>query len=147
MATNLLKIASSPAVTAPDSAPIDQVARVMAEKSVGLVVLVDGGRQMTGVVTDRDLVTRAITRGLPHHTPVSEVMSREVASVTQHASTLDAARQMALHNTRRLPVIDDRGAVVGVLSVDDIYRAEGEVLEQIKRLIDPRRGDRTRPRA
>lgn len=146
MITDLLRIATKPAVTAPQSAPLSQVARVMAEHQTGSVVLVDDEHHLVGIVTDRDLVIRGTARGLDHDTKVSEVMTKEVASVLQHASTVDAVRQMANRNCRRLPVVDGHGAVLGVLSIDDVYRAEGEVLDQINRLLSAEHHDRVRGR-
>lgn len=144
MITDLIRIASSPAVTAPSDAPLSRVARTMSEHNVGCVVVVDDGGHLVGIVTDRDLAIRSLGRELGHEAHVSEVMTREVASVLANASTLDAARQMATRGCRRLPVLDDQGNVLGVLSLDDIYRAEGEVMEQINRVLGVERSSRGR---
>lgn len=135
MTTDLMQIASAPPVTCPESAPISQAARIMSEHAIGCVVVIDDQRTVTGVVTDRDLAVRAVGRELPPDTKVSEVMTREVVSVATHASTLDAGRQMAVRQCRRLPVVDENGAVVAVVSLDDIYKAEGAVIRELNEVI------------
>ena len=143
MATELSRIGTSPAVLCPAGAPITQAARAMNEHSIGFVVLVDDDHRLAGVVTDRDIVLRAVARELPLDTPVSQIATHEVASVIDTASTLDAARHMAVRNCRRLPVVDAHGQVTGVISIDDIYRKEGEVLEQIDRLLAAEEAERS----
>jgi signal-transduction protein with cAMP-binding, CBS, and nucleotidyltransferase domain len=137
--TALDEIGTSPAVICPHGTPISQVARAMSEHHVGCVILIDDDQCLTGIVTDRDLTIRAIANELPCDTPVSQVMTHEVASVLHHASLLDAARQMANRACRRLPVVDEHGKVRAVLSVDDVYREAGELLEQLEGILARRR--------
>lgn len=146
MIHDLLSIAGKPAVTCPDTAALSQVARLMSENSIGAVMVLDGDQHLAGVVTDRDLAVRGLGQELPAETPVREVMSHDVVSVHQAASSLDAVRQMANRDCRRLPILDDHGSVVGVVALDDIMRAEGAVTEQIHRLLGVERGERLRSR-
>ncbi|HMS88862.1 MAG TPA: CBS domain-containing protein [Acidimicrobiales bacterium] len=136
MITELLKIATIPAVTCPETAPISQASRAMAEHGVGCVVVVDADKHVTGMLTDRDIAVRAVGSGKGPKTAVSEVMSRSVVSVGSNASTLDAVRQMAARQCRRLPVVDETGGVLGVVSLDDLFRAEGEIVTEMNRLLD-----------
>lgn len=80
---------------------------------------------LCGVVTDRDLVVRAIAgRRNAHTTPVREVMSRDVAYCHTDDSITEAQRLMMAHSVRRLPVIERAShALVGVVSIDDIARS------------------------
>jgi signal-transduction protein with cAMP-binding, CBS, and nucleotidyltransferase domain len=136
MISDLLSIATVPAVTCPEDAPASQAARTMAEHAVGCVVVVNADKEVTGILTDRDIAVRVVGAAKAADTPVADVMSREVASVSSHASTLDAVRQMAVRQCRRLPVVDDRGGVLGLVSLDDLFRAEGEVVAEMNRLLD-----------
>lgn len=136
MITDLLSIATIPAVTCPEDAPVSQAARAMAEHAVGCVVVVNGDKDVTGILTDRDIAVRVVGADKGADTPVSDVMSREVASVASHASTLDAVRQMAVRQCRRLPVVNERGGVLGLLSLDDLFRAEGAVVAEMNRLLE-----------
>ena len=135
MPSELMKVASVPPVTCPESAPLSQAARTMSEHGIGCVVVIDDERTVTGILTDRDIAVRAVGREMAPDTKVSEVMTREGASVATHASTLDAVRQMATRQCRRLPVVDEQGAVLGVVSLDDIYKAEGAVISEMNDVI------------
>lgn len=142
MSKDLADIGSRPATICTDSTPVAQVARMMGEHSIGAVVVVNDESHLVGIVTDRDLALRIVGRELGPETPVSEAMTQEVATVLNTASSLDAARQMATRDCRRLPVVDAAGEVIAVLSLDDLYRAESAVLEQIDRVLAVERAPR-----
>ena len=135
MPSEVMKVASIPAITCPDSAPIDQAARAMSEHNIGCVIAVNEEREVTGILTDRDLALRAVARGLPAGTKVSEVMTNGVTTISTSASTLDAIRQMAVRQCRRLPVVDGTGRIAGVVSLDDVMKAEGAVIREINDII------------
>ena len=136
MITDLLSIATIPAVTCPEDAPVSQAARAMAEHAVGCVVVVNADKEVTGILTDRDITVRVVGAARDADTAVADVMSREVASLASNATTLDAVRQMAVRQCRRLPVVDERGGVLGLVSLDDLFRAEGEIVAEMNRLLD-----------
>ncbi len=136
MPVSLTEAGTCPAVLISESAPISQAARVMAENQIGCVVVIDDDRTMTGIVTDRDLVLRGLATDKGPDTPVSAVMSRDVVSVASHASSLDAARQMAVREVRRLPIVAEDGQILGVISIDDLFRAEGRVVMELQNLLD-----------
>jgi CBS domain-containing protein len=102
--------------------------------------VVDDEGRVAGVVTDRDIALRAVGRELSPDTEVGAIMSREVASVSLTADIGTAARQMATRACRRLPVVDDRGRVVAVVSADDLYRVGSEVLFELDRVLGRSRG-------
>jgi CBS domain-containing protein len=95
------------------------VATVMRDENVGSVPIVDGDG-LRGIVTDRDIVVRAIADGKdPALTKVVEVLTEEVEGVEADADVTDAADLMASRQIRRLPVVED-GQVVGMVSLGDI---------------------------
>ena len=98
------------------------VARLMREKEVGAVVVVDERGRPLGICTDRDLATRALAG--PHREPaalaVDQVMSRPVVTADEETLLFDLLRTMAERRIRRAPVVDDRKSVVGMVSMDDI---------------------------
>ncbi|GIP41880.1 CBS domain-containing protein [Paenibacillus sp. J45TS6] len=83
------------------------------------IVETEDHRKLVGVVTDRDLVLRGIASKNPGSTKVSEVMTADVHTVNSTASIDEAAKMMAAHQVRRLPVVDN-GELVGILSLGDI---------------------------
>jgi CBS domain-containing protein len=133
--TDLVEIGSAPAVTCSATASIAQAARVMAEHNVGSVVVVDDDGCVAGVITDRDIAVRAVSRELAPDTEVGSIMSNEVVSVGRTADLATAARQMATRGCRRLPVVDEEGRVVAVVSAEDLYRVGSEVLSELDRVL------------
>lgn len=121
-------------------ATITQAARVMLEHDVGSIVVVDPDGRPAGVVTDRDLALRAVAAGLPGSTPVTRVMTHDPVSVAADAALVDAARQMAVRECRRLPVVDrGSGRLVGVVTLDDLLLEAGDALDQVVRLLTAER--------
>ncbi|MEU4849128.1 CBS domain-containing protein [Streptomyces gilvosporeus] len=109
---------SAPAVAVPARTHLREAARRMDAYDVGCVLVTDGG-ELCGIVTDRDLAVRVLTRGLDAGTRVDEVMTRPVTTVAATDDIHVAYRAFRRSGVRRLPVLDGR-RVVGVLAVDDL---------------------------
>ncbi len=97
---------------------IVDAARIMRDSDIGDVVVMDDG-QVSGIVTDRDIVVRAIAEGRDADTPVRDVCTTGVETVDPSASVDDAVRTMEQHDIRRLPVVKN-GRPVGILSLGDL---------------------------
>ena len=92
-----------PRAVAPQT-PLTEVAKVMEAEDVGAVPLVEGDR-LVGIVTDRDIVVRAIAKGKdPRGMPASEVSSRELLTVSPDDDLSEALKVMAQYQVRRLAV-------------------------------------------
>lgn len=98
---------------------IADVAKLMEASGIGIVAVLDGD-QLTGVVTDRDLVRRGIARGYGADARVDSVMSAPVYTVDAAADVRDAYETFREHAIRRLVVVDG-GRFVGILSLDDLF--------------------------
>jgi CBS domain-containing protein len=99
------------------------VARMMREKNIGAVVVVDGKRRPIGICTDRDVATRAFLSPGKNAgaIPVDRIMTRPVVTVDQDTLLFDLLRLMAQKSIRRVPVVDPKTQVVqGLVSTDDI---------------------------
>jgi CBS domain-containing protein len=122
-------------VTAKPTDSIQAVAKIMAQVDTGAVPVFDAGK-VVGLVTDRDIVLRVVAEGGDLKGPISAVMSDHVQSCGPEDTIADAAGKMASHQLRRLVVTDDKGALVGILSLGDVAvdfgnKKVGEVLEEI----------------
>ncbi len=96
-----------------------EAARVMREADVGPVVVDDGG-QLAGILTDRDIVVRAVADGRdPQSTLVREACSANLVTLSPDQDIEEAARLMREHDVRRLPVVQD-GRPVGILAIGDL---------------------------
>jgi len=97
-----------------------EAARTMREQDIGDVVVADGP-SLAGMVTDRDLVVRAVAEGKdPEATTVGEVMTRELVTVRPEDTIQQAALLMRDRAVRRLLVCDDDQGLVGVVSIGDL---------------------------
>jgi CBS domain-containing protein len=130
------KIASRVVATANGSESILAVARRMAEYNVGCVVVVDGGAEPVGIITDRDIVTRVVaTEFDPSQTAISAIMTREVRSVYEATPIEQALALMGSAGTRRLMVTGSESKLVGIVSVDDVIELLVEEAESLGKLL------------
>jgi CBS domain-containing protein len=110
----------NPACCTPDT-PLDQVAMLMREHDCGEIPVIDPGEQPIGVVTDRDIVCRVVADGKnPMAYPAGICMSQPVATVPVDAPLGDVIATMELHQVRRVPVVDELGRCVGMISQADL---------------------------
>jgi CBS domain-containing protein len=99
-------------------------ARIMWDHEFGSVPVVDGENRAVGVITDRDIAMAAYLQGKPlHETVVATAMSKEVHVCRPEDNISAAERTMRERQVRRLPVVDARNRVVGLLSLNDLARA------------------------
>jgi CBS domain-containing protein len=101
------------------STTIAGAARTMRERDLGCL-LIGRDEQVFGIVTDRDLVVRALAQIDPTRGRVSDVMSTEVLSCFEDQPVENVAQVIATHGVRRLPVLDRRGRLTGVVSLSDV---------------------------
>jgi CBS domain-containing protein len=104
----------------PEGTMLDEAAQAMRDQGIGDVV-VTSGPTMVGVVTDRDIVIRAIAENLaPQHTTLGAITSRELIMVEQSATVEEAVQAMRERAVRRLLVCDSDRNAVGILSLSDV---------------------------
>ena len=113
---------SNPRTVSPNDS-IQVAARIMREEDTGVVPIVENGRPV-GILTDRDIVIRAIAEGTGCEKAVREIATKDLVFVRPDASTKDAEKLMSERQIRRLPVVEgDR--LVGIVSLGDIAVKEG----------------------
>jgi len=121
--------------SAEPSQSLVEAAQVMKQEDVGSLPVVEGGR-LLAVLTDRDIVVRAVAKGVDlQATRVGDVASREPVTVGPEEDLDEALRLMARHQVRRLPVVDEQ-RLVGMLAQADVASEAkasktGEVVEEI----------------
>jgi CBS domain-containing protein len=99
---------------------LHEAAQVMRNQDIGDVVVVDSD-QLVGVVTDRDIVVRAVAEGLaPDQATLGSVVTRDPVTVRPDAPAQDAALLMRDHAVRRVLVCDEGGGLVGIVSLGDL---------------------------
>ena len=125
----------TPAVTCPAKMTVGEVARLMSDRCVGCVLVVDEVGYLAGIVTDRDLALRVLGKGHSADIPITEVMTRDVATISNHADISTAAAIMATRTVRRLPVVDAEGQLAGIVAVDDLIDIMAEQLRAMTQAI------------
>lgn len=104
------------------SASMAEAAKLMKKNRIGSLVVVEGERPI-GIITERDLAYKIIAEEKGVDMTVREVMTADLKTAEPEKSIKDAARLMAAHVIRRLPVVEG-GRLVGIISIEDIMRAE-----------------------
>jgi signal-transduction protein with cAMP-binding, CBS, and nucleotidyltransferase domain len=122
---------------------IPEAARLMREYHVGDLVVVEkrGQRNIpVGIITDRDIVVEVIARGVdPDMVTAGDVMSRELVTVRENDGVWESLLQMCTKGIHRVPVINEEGALEGILAADDMIELLAEELTLLARI--SRRGE------
>ena len=109
---------SSPRTIDP-STPVVDAAKLMRDEDVGPIPIVEGER-VVGMLTDRDIVLRAVAEGKdPQSLTAGEIASKQIVTIDPEQSLDEAARLMAQHQLRRLPVCEEDGRLVGIVAQAD----------------------------
>lgn len=138
--------------------PATVAARAMMERSVGCAVIADHHGHIVGVVTDRDLTCQLLAFELPYDTPISDVMTGDILTVSENAILEDAIKIMETGGIRRVPVVSQspsgRQKCVGIITLDDLLLmrkigadtlsriVRSQILRRIRSLSDGWRSER-----
>ena len=133
---------SSPACCSPGDG-LESVARLMVVHDCGSIPVCEaGGKRIVGLVTDRDIVVRAVAAGRnPLTMTAGDVMSHPVASVEPEADLETAIGLFESNQVRRLPVVDHQGALVGLVAQADVARnasasQSGHLVQSVSKGVD-----------
>ncbi len=118
---------------------LNEVAALMAERNCGEIPVVDAGKRLIGVVTDRDIVCRVVAKGKnAMDVTAREIMTQPVISVTEDCTLDEVRATMEEHQIRRVPVVDATGYCCGIISQADVAltageRETGELVREVSR--------------
>jgi CBS domain-containing protein len=125
-------------VCASPETTVVEAAQLMRHGHVGSVIIVDEGtakRVPIGIVTDRDLVVEVVAGGLdPNLIKLGDLVLAPLTTIPEGAGHAEAIRLMAVKGVRRMPVVDADGALVGLLTLDDLLRQLAAPLAAISEL-------------
>jgi CBS domain-containing protein len=107
-------------VTAKPNITVKDAVRTLQEKHVGSIVITDNNEKCVGIFTERDAI-RIIASDAPLETPIEQVMTKNVATIGEEASLEEAKRLIISHGIRHLPVVDNKGKLIGLLSVRKLF--------------------------
>ncbi|MEB3862272.1 MAG: CBS domain-containing protein [Desulfurococcales archaeon] len=112
----------NPVVINPEKTALE-AARLMRQVGVSALPVVDSNGRLVGIITERDFVWKIVAEEKPYSTPVSEFMTRSLIVVNEKETLAEALRLMSRFKIRHLPVVDDKGSLVGIISIRDIEAA------------------------
>ncbi len=132
MAQLVRDVMSDSPVCLSEDTTINEAARSMRDRNIGDILVIDGDR-ISGMITDRDIVVRALAAGRdPNGTTIAEIVTRDLVTIAPDDPIDRAVELMRRHSIRRLPVCQD-GRPIGVVSIGDlaIERDPGSALADI----------------
>lgn len=117
--------------------PVFEAARRMRDRHVGTLVVLDDAGKPVGLLTDRDLALRVVAEGAdPRTTSIRDVMTPHPQTVQESTPIESALSLMRSEGCRRLPVVDDDGELVGIVTLDDVLALIAEELALIGGLVE-----------
>ena len=103
-------------ITTEDQTTIEEAIEILFQKHIGALVVTDSEGKCKGIFTERDAL-RSVARKIPLNTHLTNVMSKNVITVSEDSSFAEAKKLMTLHHIRHLPVVDGKRHLVGMLTL------------------------------
>lgn len=132
-------ISTREVVCANAATSVAAAAKLMRQYHIGDVVVVgqNGAHRVPlGIVTDRDIVLSVVALELdPNAITVGDVMGSELATAVETEDVLDAVQRMRSKGVRRMPIVDENGALAGIVSIDDLIELLAEEMTELTKLI------------
>ncbi|HEX6050252.1 MAG TPA: CBS domain-containing protein [Gemmatimonadaceae bacterium] len=132
----------NPTCVTPET-PLSEAARLMKQEDIGVVPVVESenSKRLVGLITDRDIAIRAVAEGRDGKTTsVGHVMTSEVRSASPDDSVDDVMTLMGREQVRRVPIVDERGALVGIVAQADIVleaKDDKQAEKTVERISEP----------
>ena len=138
---NILEMCEPEPASVAVDATAEQAIRTMLDRRVGAVAVVDGDKKVAGIFTERDVLRRVALSGqTPAEIPVREVMTTPVEMATLDTTPGQALATMIEYHYRHLPIVDDDGRLLGMLSIRDVLQAR---VDTLTRQLDEARSTKT----
>jgi len=132
----LQEIMTKNVITAQPNTTVTDAAKIMQAHNVGAIPVCDQNKKVLGIITDRDIVVRSIANnGDPKTTTIDGLMTKEVVTAEPDMDAEEAARLMARHKIRRLPVVQN-GRLVGIVAIGDLATHRVSVHEAAEALTE-----------
>lgn len=123
------------AITTTEDQSVIKAAETMDAEGIGVLVVEDD--PVAGIVTDREIALAVAEHdGDLSNVTVSDIMTEDTHTLEETDESLEAARTMAEAGIRRIPIVDDSGALTGLVSLDDVVALTGEQLEDVATTIE-----------
>ncbi len=126
---NILEMCDSEVASVPVAATAEQAIRAMLDRHVGAVAVIDENHRVAGIFTERDVLHRlALGDHDPRRVSVREVMTTPVEMATRATAASEALATMVERHYRHLPIVDNDGRLLGMLSIRNLLQAQIDTL-------------------
>ena len=125
-------------VTTSPKDTIQEAAWKMKDQAVGSVVVAHGGKEIVGILTDRDIALNLALGTAKASTPVADVMTAHVHTIRANACIADAVKYFKSYQIKRLPIVDEDGDLVGIMTLDDVLSKLAEQLSVLSQAMASR---------
>lgn len=124
--TPVHELMTDPVLTVNDDDRVGDVGTAMLDQEIKSIVVIDEECRPDGILTSTDFIEVATAGPGATEDPVAEWMTTDVHAISQEATVTAAAETMATHGISHLPVVDDDGTVVGLISTTDIVAGQAD---------------------
>lgn len=125
----ILEMCNAEGASVPADATAEMAIQTMLDRRVGAVAILDDGRRVAGIFTERDVLRRLSLDGRrPRDISIREVMTTPVEMATQATPAAEALATMVERHYRHLPIVDDDGRLLGMLSIRNLLEAQIDLL-------------------
>jgi CBS domain-containing protein len=125
----ILSLKGREVATIEPSRSLSEAARILAERRIGALLIVDGDRPVTGIISERDIVRAVAMHGAKAlDEPVSRFMTEKVVTCTGETSINDVMELMTQQKFRHIPVVES-GRLSGIVSIGDVVKLRLEEVE------------------
>jgi CBS domain-containing protein len=126
---NILEMCDSEAASVPMAATAEEAIRTMLDRRVGAVAVIDENHRIAGIFTERDVLRRlSLSSHSPQTISIREVMTTPVEMATPATPAREALATMVERHYRHLPIVDDEGRLLGMLSIRNLLEAQIDAL-------------------
>ncbi|MGD1213907.1 MAG: CBS domain-containing protein [Terriglobales bacterium] len=126
---NILEMCDSDAASVPVEATAERAIRTMLDRDVGAVAVIDENHRVAGIFTERDVLRRlSLGEHDPRKISVREIMTTPVEMATRATTAGEALATMVERHYRHLPIVDDDGRLLGMLSIRNVLQAQIDTL-------------------
>jgi CBS domain-containing protein len=126
---NILEMCDPEAASVPVEATAERAIKTMLDRHVGAVAVIDENHRVAGIFTERDVLRRfSLGERDPRKTSIREVMTTPVEMATRATTAAEALATMVERHYRHLPIVDDDGRLLGMLSIRHVLEAKIDTL-------------------
>ncbi len=118
-------------ITINPEASVIECARIMKKNKIGSLLVVDNEQNLVGIVTKSDLIKRVIANNLDYSIKVKEVMTKRIFTISPEKDLYEAIKKMKELDIRHLPVIDEKGKLIGLITLKDILKLQPHLFDTI----------------